>query len=99
MNSLFGARESVSSPSGRPLKTLIYSKKQFVEALKSQCEKNYDIVHLSRWAHGVFLDNCKDLEVGLQPFIMKVVAMEEGEEFELTKEQLLEDAEKLLVQR
>lgn len=74
----------------------IYSKKQFVDALKAECEEDYDVVKLARWAHGVFLENCRYLEKGLQPFIMKVVAMEEGEEFELTKGQLFAEAENLL---
>ena len=73
-----------------------YSKQQFVSELKTKCEFDYDIVKLSRWAHEVFLENCRYLEVGLQPFIMKVVTMQEGEEFELTKQQLLTEAEDLL---
>ncbi len=78
---------------------MTYSKKQFVDALKAECQEGYDVVKLARWAHGVFLENCRYLEEGLQPFIMKVVAMEEGEEFELTKAQLFAEAEKLLERR
>ena len=73
----------------------MYTKIQFLEELKHQCD-DYDIVRTARWAHRVFIEHCQNLEEGLQPFVMKVVSMEEGDEFELSKEELIGEAERAL---
>ena len=66
----------------------MYTKKKFSETLIQQCESNFDIIKISNWAHQVFLENCSNLEEGLQELMMKIIAMQEGEEFEYSLEEL-----------
>ncbi|MDC1143109.1 hypothetical protein OAU50_08455 [Planctomycetota bacterium] len=75
---------------------MTYTKKKFVAALRDQCKETYDVVALSRWAFAEYLSNSNKLETGLYDFIFVIVCMEEGPEFELTKDELLAEAERLL---
>ena len=72
----------------------MYTKSQFGKELEEELELKYDIVTLSRWAFQKYTDN-REFEDGLSKEIMKIVAMEEGPEFEYTKEELHELALKL----
>lgn len=72
-----------------------YTKQNFASELREQLRFGWDVVRIARWAHAVFMEHARDLEPGLQPVIMKVVAMEEGPEFELTKRELETLAETL----
>jgi len=67
---------------------MTYSKKQFGIELLKEIERNYDVVRLSRWAHSKFFENCRDLEEGLREIMMQIIAMEEGPEFEIPRDEL-----------
>jgi hypothetical protein len=73
-----------------------YGKKEFGLRLKQQLTACYDVVRIARWAHQEFLDHCRDLEPGLQPEMMKVIAMEEGPEFEMSEQEIQTLANELL---
>lgn len=72
-----------------------YTKKDFALRLKRQLIGTYDIVKVARWAHQEFLDHARELEVGLQLEMMKVIAMEEGSEFEMTEPEIRKFADEL----
>jgi len=65
-----------------------YSRKDFGARLKEQVAVGYDVVKLARWVHHEFLNHCNELEAGLQTEMMKLIAMEEGPEFELTEQEI-----------
>ncbi len=67
----------------------MYTKHDFGKQLAEQVNKKYDISHLSFWAHEKYLDHANELDEETRVAIMKVVAMDEGNEFILTKDQLL----------
>jgi len=50
---------------------------------------------MALWAHQEYLNNCGELELGLQAEMMKVIAMEEGPEFEMTEHKIQEFADGL----
>lgn len=65
-----------------------YSRKDFSARLKEQLALDYDVVQLARWAHKEYLDHCQELEADLVAEMMKIIAMEEGPEFELTEQEI-----------
>jgi hypothetical protein len=65
-----------------------YTKMEFGARLREQVAVSYDVVKLARWAHHEFLNHCNELEPGLQPEMMRIIAMEEGPEFELTEQEI-----------
>ncbi len=73
-----------------------YLKKEFGLRLKEQLNAGYDVVRVARWAHQEFLDHSGELEPGLQPEMMKVIAMEEGPEFEMSEQEIQMLANELL---
>ncbi len=68
--------------------TMSYTRKDFGARLKKQLTVDYDVVKVARWAHKEYLDHCRELEADLVAEITKIIAMEEGPEFELTKEEI-----------
>lgn len=75
---------------------MTYRKVDFAEGLKARLKHGYDPIGVSRWAYEQYLGNSNCLEEGLKSEIMKVVAMEEGFEFEMTKGELMELADALM---
>ena len=73
-----------------------YGKKDFGLRLKEQLIIGYDVVRIARWAHQEFVDHCRELEPSLQPEMMKVIAMEEGPEFEMSDQDIQTLANELL---
>jgi len=67
---------------------MIYTKKQFGLELKAKIALSRDFQEVSRWAFKIFTDHGLDFEDGLDYFVLKLVAMEEGPEFLLSKEEL-----------
>jgi len=65
----------------------MYTKAQFGHDLEEELKEKYEITHLSRWAFNKYTCN-NELEKGLSEQIMKIVAMDEGAEFEYTKDEL-----------
>lgn len=72
-----------------------YSKKQFAQELKEQLDYGFDVVRISQWAYGVYLDS-RELEPGLIDIIMQVQGMDSGPEFEFTENELRKLADELL---
>lgn len=67
----------------------MYTKYDFGKELAEQVNKQYDITYLSNWAHRKYLDYANQLDEEADSAIMAVIAMDEGDEFVLTKEELL----------
>ena len=72
-----------------------YTKKDFGARLKEQLTVNYDVVKIARWTHGEFLDHCIEIETDLESEMMRIIAMEEGPEFELTEQEITSLADEL----
>lgn len=75
---------------------MIYTRKQFGSDLLTRLSETSDPVSLARWAYSLYFAHLRDLEAGIKPEIMKVVAMEEGPEFEMTQEELRQWAKSLI---
>ena len=73
----------------------MYTKFDFGKELAEQLNKNYDITFLSNWAHRKYLDYANQLDEETDKAIMTVIAMDEGDQFVLTKEELLKLASDL----
>jgi len=74
---------------------MTYTKKIFAERLSQQIVLKYDIIRIARWAYDEFTLNCRDLEPGLKSEMMRIIAMEEGPEFEMTEQEIREFARSL----
>jgi len=72
-----------------------YTSEDFARELLVELQKGYDIVRLSRWAMTTYLKHSNETEPGLDREILKIVAMEEGPEFELSKDELVQLAHRL----
>lgn len=73
----------------------MYTKFDFGKELAEQVNKKYDIIYLSNWAHRKYLDHANQLDEETDNAIMAIIAMDEGDEFVLTKEELLKLASDL----
>ena len=73
-----------------------YTKKQFGLDLKSKIIKNNDHNAISEWAFKIYTDHGLEFEDGLDYFVLKLMAMEEGPEFILAREELLLLADRLI---
>ena len=58
------------------------SKADFGKALLNKLIQTEDITVLSRWANQIYLDNSRDLELGLKDVLLDLVRMEDAPEFE-----------------
>jgi hypothetical protein len=67
----------------------MYTKHEFGKQLAEQVNKKYDVTYLANWAHRQYLDHANRLDNETRDAIMTVIAMDEGDEFVLTKEELL----------
>ena len=67
----------------------MYLKSEFGKQLAEEVNKKYDITYLSNWAHRKYLDHANQIDKETRAAIMKVIAMDEGDEFVLTKDELL----------
>lgn len=66
---------------------MMLTRAEFGRALKEELKKGYDVVRIARWAYELH-SNATDFEAGLEAAILRVIAMEEGSEFELSEEDL-----------
>jgi hypothetical protein len=48
----------------------------------------YDVKRIADWAHNEYLCHGRDFAPGLQSDVMKIIAMEEGPQFELSEEEV-----------
>mgnify|MGYP005849778621 CR=1 FL=1 len=75
---------------------MTYSSHDFGRDLFDELNRGYDVVRLARWAMATYLKHSSETDPQLDKEIMRIVAMEEGPEFELTEEQLVELAHRLV---
>ncbi len=68
---------------------MILTRKAFTEGLRAQLVEGYDPVRIARWAYGLHL-SARSFEEGLEGELLQLVAMDMGEEFELSKDALQE---------
>ena len=67
---------------------MIYTKKQFAEELQEKIMRDVSCDKISKWAFEIYIEYGLDFEDGLDYFVLKLIAMEEGPEFFLSKEKL-----------
>lgn len=73
----------------------MYSRYDFGKDLEAELKKDFNIKNLSKWAYLTYLDKkYSDREI-INKVIFKIMSMEEGDEFLLTKEELLNIAKEL----
>lgn len=75
---------------------MIYTKKEFGSELKGKLSEGNNYHDISKWAFKIYTDRGLEFEDGLDDFVLKLVAMEEGPEFVLSKEELKSIADQLL---
>lgn len=73
----------------------MYRKFDFGKELAEQVHNKYDVIYLSNWAHRKYLDHANQLDDETEIAIMTVISMSQGDEFILTKEELLKLASDL----
>lgn len=64
------------------------TKHEFGDLLKSKIEMGLSVVELSRWAFGIFNENCRGLEPDLKGILLDIARMEDAPEFEYSTEEL-----------
>lgn len=67
----------------------MYKKFDFGKELAVQVDRHYGVTSLANWAHRKYLDHANQIDKDTRAAIMKIIAMDEGDEFVLTKEELL----------
>jgi hypothetical protein len=75
-------------------KDLEYMNKEFGKKLKERVFQGCNYHEISKWAFSFYIDNGLEFEDGLYYFVLKIVAMEEGPEFFISKSDLIILAEK-----
>lgn len=75
---------------------MTYTKKEFGLELQAQILQGYDQTEISKWAFQVYIKQSLLIESGLDEVVLKLIAMEEGPEFVLSKKELLLLANKFI---
>ena len=73
-----------------------YTKQDFGAALKTNLDNGYTPAQIGKWAHSFFFQNCRELDPDFKDIVEKLLLMEEALEFEYSKEDLFDIAEKLI---
>lgn len=68
---------------------MTYTKEKLGLELKAQLIQGKDYNAIASWAFKIYLEHGLDFEQGLDYFVLKLMAMEEGPEFILSKQDLL----------
>ncbi len=76
-----------------------YGNSQFGLDLLCETEKGFDVVRISRWAYERYLSRSRDVGPETKVNMMKIVAMEEGPEFEMDEGELKQFARRLIEQK
>ena len=74
----------------------MYTKKNLAKELIEMANNDFSVKKISDWAHLKYLDHARQMDNKTDDAIMTLITMDAGEEFELTKEEILEIANKLL---
>jgi hypothetical protein len=72
----------------------MYTKEEFGKELEQELTNEFNVIQLARWAFDKYLKHI-ETEDDLNEIIMQIVVMEEGPEFEYTKEEFLKIAKDL----
>ena len=75
---------------------MIYTVKDFGNDIIDQIKIGYDVVRIARWAHQKYMESGIEVEEDVQQAILKIVAMEEGPEFEMDQNELIAFAKGLI---
>ncbi len=75
---------------------MTYTKKQFGSELKTRILTGNGYNEISKWAFKIYTEYGLEFENGLDYFVLKLIAMEEGPEFFLSEEELKFIADELL---
>ena len=75
---------------------MTYTKKEFGLELQAQILQENDYKKISKWAFQGYIDQGLVFENGLDEIVLKLIAMKEGPEFILSKEELFLLANKLI---
>jgi hypothetical protein len=75
---------------------MVYTKKEFGLELHSKVNNCDDYNIISKWAYKVYIDQGLAFEDGLDNIVLKLMMMEEGPEFVLTRDYLLFIANELI---
>jgi hypothetical protein len=67
---------------------MTYTAKQFALGLRNQLDMGYDVKRIADWAHGEYLCHGRSFAPEVQSVVMKIVAMDEGPQFELSEEDI-----------
>lgn len=62
--------------------------------LARELDEGYEPVRIAKWAYRLYLDSF-EINVGVESELLKLIAMEQGPEFELSESELLELARAL----
>jgi hypothetical protein len=65
-----------------------YTKKQLGKELKEKIDQNYTSRQIGKWAFEIYFHNIRDFDSEMYEIIQNLFMMEEGPEFEYTKEEL-----------
>ena len=68
---------------------MTYTKKQFGLGLKEKVTMESSCKDISQWAFQVYTDYGLDFEEGLDLIVLKLIAMEEGPEFVLSRSEII----------
>lgn len=74
------------------------NKKLIGKELKMELEKGYDITRISRWAFHIFSEYGRVLDPSLRDILESIFIMEDDPQFELPFNNLLEIADRLIVE-
>lgn len=74
---------------------MIYTSVMLGEALERELKSGYDVAEIARMAFNVYHKHGRDLSSDLDEILLNLMAMEEGPEFEFSKEELWELRRKL----
>ena len=67
---------------------MTYTKKEFGIELQAQLHKENDYNAISNWAFQIYINRGLEFERDLDYFVLKLIAVQEGPEFILSKEEL-----------
>ena len=71
------------------------TKREFGILLSDHLLRGASVNDVSRWAHSLYLERGREFEPEVGDLVMKLIAMDEGPEFQYSREELVEMAGEL----
>ncbi len=69
---------------------MTYSALELKAEVEAELASGYEPIRLAKRAFQIYFEKGRDLDPALDATVMRLVAMEEGSEFELSEEEVLE---------